>query len=209
MVVKDEREPDSEQRYKALVDHTGGNRLHYSADGYRWTEGVLVNPDRLPEGGTNPGRFGDRRNLFHDELETDPARRWKVFGRHCFGTGLLSPRYTRRTCRYWSPDLIRWTPDPQNPILQPPGRIRGGAASHVGLDRGPVLRRPVRCLGCSAVESPTTGDEPGRPPFVHVFDGVPAVAWGPPGPGMPAGSPLQIFRYGWMTSCGSTIRAAR
>ena len=210
MVVKDEREPDSEQRYKALVDHTGGNRLHYSADGYRWTEGVLVNPDRLPEGGTNPGRFGDRRNLFHDELETDPERRWKVFGRHCFGTGLLSPRYTRRTCRYWSPDLIRWTRDPQNPILQPRAgsEVEQHAMSvwiegqlYVGLfDAWDALQLSPQQLAMS---------RDGRH-FVHVFDGVPAVALGPPGTWdagwiSPADLPIRVDDELWLYYSGSPV----
>ena len=210
MAVKDEREPDPEKRYKALVDHTGGNRLHYSADGIRWTEGILVNPDRLPEGGTNPGRFGDRRNLFYDSLETDPDRRWKVFGRHCFGTGLLSPRYTRRTCRYWSPDLIRWTSDPQNPVLQP--RAGTEVEQHLmsvwiegqlymGLfDAWDALQLSPQQLAVS---------RDGRN-FVHVFDGVPAVELGPPGTWdagwiSPVNLPVNVGDEVWLYYSGSPV----
>ena len=210
MVVKDEQDPDPKKRYKALVDHSGGNRLHYSADGYRWTEGFWVNPDRLPGGGTNPGRFGDRRNLFYDELETDPERRWKVFGRHCFGSGLLSPRYTRRTCRYWSPDLIRWTADPQNPILQPRAgtEVEQHAMSvwvegqvYLGLfDAWDALQLSPQQLAVS---------RDGRN-FVHVCDGVPAVELGPPGSWdagwiSPVNLPVQVGDELWLYYSGGPV----
>ncbi len=210
MVVKDERDPDPEKRYKAMVDHTDGNRLHYSADGIRWSGGILVNPNRLPGGGTNPGRFGDRRNLFHDSLETDPERRWKVFGRHCFGTGLLVPRYTRRTCRYWSPDLIRWTSDPRNPVFYPRAgtEVEQHAMSvwiagqvYLGLfDAWDALQLSPQQLAVS---------RDGRN-FVHVFDGVPAVELGPPGAWdggwtSPADLPVAVGDDLWLYYSGSPV----
>ncbi len=54
MVVKDEREPDPNRRYKAIVA-TRGNPLLYSPDGIHWTRGGRVQMS-----------FGDRRNLFFD-----------------------------------------------------------------------------------------------------------------------------------------------
>lgn len=210
MAVKDERDPNPQKRYKALVDHTGGNRLHFSADGTRWTKGILVNPDRLPEGGTNPGRFGDRRNLFYDSLETHPDRRWKVFGRHCFGTGLLAPRYTRRTCRYWSPDLIHWTADPRNPILYP--RAGTEVEQHlmsvwiegqlyIGLfDAWDALQLSPQQLVVS---------RDGRN-FVHVFDGIAAVELGPPGAWdagwiSPVNLPVSVGDELWLYYSGSPV----
>ena len=181
MMVKDEREPDPEKHYKVLVAHTGGNRLHTSPDGLRWTEGIVVNPDRLPSGERNPGRFGDRRGLFDDSLEKDPERRWKVFGRTCTGPEQLIPRRTRRTCRYWSPDLIRWTPDPRNPVMVP----RAGTeveqhAMSVWIDAGMYLGMFDVWDAMQLSPQQLVVSRDGRN-FVHVFDGSFAIELGDPG----------------------------
>ena len=180
MLVKDEQEPDPRKRYKVLVSHSEGNRLHYSPDGTRWTEGILVNPSRLPTGERNPGRFGDRRNLFYDTLEKNPGRRWKVFGRTCPGPGQLIPPRTRRTCRYWSPDLIQWTPDPRNPVMYP----RAGTeveqhAISVWIDAGLYLGMFDVWDAMQLSPQQLVVGRDGRN-FVHVFDGSFAIELGEP-----------------------------
>jgi hypothetical protein len=118
MLVKDPAEADPARRYKMIVYQPRGNTLQVSPDGLRWRTVAVVNPSRLPTGERNLAAFGDHRNLFFDPLEARAERRWKVFS-HCSWQAALDGR--RLTCRYWSPDLMGWTADPRNPVMDPRG----------------------------------------------------------------------------------------
>jgi hypothetical protein len=177
MVVQDPEDKDPAHRYKMIVEQGRGNTLHYSADALRWTHEGPVNPRRRPgETQRNPAYWGDRRNVFYDTLEKDPARRWKVYS-HCSG----SPDHVRKTCRFWSPDLKTWSPDPANPILHP--RAGSEIEQHMtsvwnygGLYIGmfdvwdSLQRMPQQMIA----------SRDGRN-FVHVFDGRGVIELGKPG----------------------------
>ncbi len=192
MIFKDERDPDPSRRYKALVQQ-GGNTLHYSPDGIRWSTA-----------GTTNRNFGDRKNLFYDALEPKAERRWKVFS-HC----TVPPHdWVRETCRYWSTDLLEWTVDPRNPILHP----RAGteveqhltsvwpyAGLYLGMFDiwGPDQLTPQQLIASRDGVN-----------FVHVFDGQPVIELGKEGEWdagwvSPVNLPLQVGDEHWYYYSGS------
>jgi hypothetical protein len=181
LVIKDSRETEPSRRYKMIVEQERGNTLHFSADGIHWSDAGTINPRLIP--GTqehNPEYFGDRRNLIDDWMETDPQRRWKIYG-HC-DIGKNMRDFLRKTCLYWSPDLFHWSADPDNPIMHP----RAGAeveqhltsvwpthaAIYVGMfdvwDAAQLMQQQL------------ISSRDGRH-FVHVFDGKPVLEMGKPG----------------------------
>jgi hypothetical protein len=177
MIVHDPADADPAHRYKMIVEQGRGNMMLFSADALRWTPQGAVNPRAVPGvKGRNPEYWGDRRNLFYDTLERDAARRWKVYS-HCSG----SPDHVRKTCRFWSPDLKAWKPDPANPIMHP----RAGSeieqhmtsvwpygGLYIGMfDVWDALQRMPQQLIAS---------RDGRN-FVHVFDGRGVIELGKPG----------------------------
>jgi hypothetical protein len=184
MVVKDERDPDPGRRYKLIVERSGKDGLHYSADGIHWGPGVKV----LETG------WSDRRSFFFDALEPDPVKRWKVYS-HC---GARAPASLRKTCRDWSPDAIHWTSDPRNPVMHP----RAGLAIEqhmisIWIDAGMYVGmfdawQPTQVQPQQLVASRDGVN------FVHVFDGTPVIALGAAG-SWDAGwtSPINVpVRYG-------------
>ena len=177
MVVKDEREPDPDRRYKAIVA-TRGNPLLHSPDGIHWTRGGRVQMS-----------FGDRRNLFYDTLEPKPERRWKVYS-HC---ARETYKWVRMTCVYWSPDLLEWTSDPRNPNMVPRAGLEAeqhltsvwpDAGMYPGVFDiwGPDHRMPQQLIVSRDGVN-----------FVHVFDGRPVIELGRDG-GWDAGwvSPVNV-----------------
>ncbi len=192
MVVKDEREPDPNRRYKAIVA-TRGNPLLYSPDGIHWTRGGRVQMS-----------FGDRRNLFYDFLEPKPERRWKVFS-HC---AKETYRWVRMTCVYWSPDLLEWTSDPRNPNLVPRAGLEAeqhltsvwpDAGMYPGMFDiwGPDHRMPQQLIVSRDGVN-----------FVHVFDGRPVIELGRNGEWdagwvSPVNVPLEVEGELWFYYSGS------
>ncbi len=194
LIVKDERDPDPSRRYKAVVMQRG-NTIHYSPDGIRWSSG-----------GTVKGNFGDRRNLFYDSLEPKAERRWKVLS-HCSGPDIAD--HVRKTCRYWSADLMEWTDDPRNPVMHP----RAGteveqhltsvwpyAGMYLGMfDIWDTAQRMPQALIASR-----DGVN-----FVHVFDGQSVIELGQEGEWdtawiSPANLPLEVEDELWYYYSGST-----
>ena len=192
MVVKDEREPDPNRRYKAIVA-TRGNPLLYSPDGIHWTRGGRVQMS-----------FGDRRNLFFDHLEPKPERRWKVYS-HC---ARETYKWVRMTCVYWSPDLLEWTSDPRNPNLVPRAGLEAeqhltsvwpDAGMYPGMFDiwGPDHRMPQQLIVSRDGVN-----------FVHVFDGRPVIELGRDGEWdagwvSPVNVPLEVEGELWFYYSGS------
>jgi hypothetical protein len=209
MVVRDTRESDPNRRYKLVIEQRRGNTLHFSADGVRWSSAGTVNPRTLPGGAQrNPEYWGDRRNLFYDTLEKDPARRWKVYS-HC---SMLTD-FVRKTCLSTSPDLFRWTPDPRNPIMHPRAGLEveqhlTSVWPHAGMYVGmfdiwdPVQQMPEQLIASRDGIN-----------FVHVFDGRPVIEKGKPGEWdagwiSPANVPLEVKDELWYYYSGSATTIA-
>jgi hypothetical protein len=202
MVIRDEREPSPDRRYKLVVEQARGNTLHYSADGIRWTSAGTVNP-RLTAGGERSQQYwGDRRNLFYDTLEKDPERRWKVYS-HC-----MVPDLVRKTCLSTSPDLVTWTPDPRNPIMHP--RAGGELEQHLtsvwphgGVYVGMIdVWDPVQLMDQKLITSRDGTN------FVHVFDDRYVLERGKPGAWdagwvSPANVPVEVGDQEWYYYSGS------
>jgi hypothetical protein len=114
-VFRDDREPDPGRRFKSweIASIPGSSRpqsghLLTSADGLRWRKEAA--PRSYP--GVRPW-YVEFHNVFRDDRETDPQRRWKAYG--SFATGPL-----RRACDLsTSPDGIHWTGYAENPIIDP------------------------------------------------------------------------------------------
>ena len=75
------------------------------------TSAGTVNPRAVAGGQRNPDYWGDRRNLFYDTLEKDPARRWKVYT-HC-----MVPDLVRKTFPLTPSGIIKHL-DLRRPIYQ-------------------------------------------------------------------------------------------
>ena len=193
MLLKDEREPDPNRRYKAVVAQRG-NQLHFSTDGIHWSAGGTI----------SGAAFGDRRNLFYDVLESKPERRWKVFS-HC---GTETYRWVRATCVYWSSDLLEWTSDPRNPNMLPRAGTEAEqhltsawpyAGMYVGMFDiwGPNHLMPQQLIASRDGVN-----------FVHVFDGRPVIELGEKGEWdagwvSPVNIPLQVGEELWFYYSGS------
>lgn len=167
MVVRDTRESDPARRYKMIVEQRGRNTLHFSPDGIRWSDGIVVRQHR----------WSDQRSFFYDTLETDPEKRWKVYshGRARPPVGL------RKICRDWSKDLIHWTSDPRNPVAHP--RATTAAEYHlisVWIDAGMYLGL-VDCWQRTQVQPQYLMGSRDGVNFFHVFDGQAAIGLGDPG----------------------------
>ena len=167
MVVRDTRESAPSRRYKMIVEQTGRNTLHFSPDGIRWSDGIVVRQHR----------WSDQRSFFFDTLETDPDKRWKVYshGRARPPVGL------RKICRDWSKDLIHWTSDPRNPVAHP--RASTVAEYHlisVWIDAGMYLGL-VDCWQRTHVQPQYLMASRDGVNFFHIFDGHAAIELGEPG----------------------------
>jgi len=153
-------------------------------------------------GQRNPDYWGDRRNLFYDTLEKDPARRWKVYT-HC-----MVPDLVRKTCLSTSPDLFHWTADPRNPIMHP--RAGGELEQHLisvwpdaGIYLGMIdVWNPVQLMDQKLIVSRDGTN------FVHVFDDRYVIERGRPGSWdagwvSPANVPLEVGDEIWCYYSGS------
>jgi hypothetical protein len=202
MVVRDGREQSPDRRYKLVVEQSRGNTLHFSADGIRFSSAGTVNPRYAASGERTPDYWGDRRNLFDDTLEKDPARRWKVYT-HC-----MVPDLVRKTCLWTSPDLVRWTPDPRNPVMHP----RAGTEleqhltsvwPYAGLYLGMIdVWNPVQLMDQKLIMSRDGTN------FVHVFDDRYVIERGRPGSWdagwvSPANVPIEVGDEIWYYYSGS------
>ena len=133
-VYKDERETDPNKRYKMMLNSQYVHDvklfclLMYSPDGIHW-----IPADPHPEiTGRTPFMRAERgvvelmesNAFFFDELEQDPARRWKIYGQAAGRTGPGGE--VRVGVVAHSPDGERWTVEWNRPVLDP----RGG--SYVG-----------------------------------------------------------------------------
>ncbi len=126
-VFLDEADPDPSRRYKMVEFLNSGLQqeaarrgeyvldsdycpgyLYTSPDGIHWrAEALRV---EFPSGA--PLSFVPLC-MFRDDWEPDPARRWKAYG-------FTSLTYRRRAGAYaFSPDGLRWTGAPRNPVLEP------------------------------------------------------------------------------------------
>ena len=202
MVIRDEREKSSARRYKLIVEQSRGNTLHFSTDGIRFTSAGTVNPRFTGSGKRNPDYWGDRRNLFYDTLEKDPARRWKVYT-HC-----MVPDLVRKTCLQTSPDLLQWSPDPRNPIMHP--RAGSELEQHLtsvwpyaGIYLGMIdVWNPVQLMDQKLIMSRDGTN------FVHVFDDRYVIERGRPGSWdsgwvSPANVPIEVGDEIWYYYSGS------
>ncbi|MCH2127074.1 MAG: hypothetical protein MK165_19940 [Pirellulaceae bacterium] len=114
-VFYDDLEPDPDRRYKSWEIASASRSsqpesgdLMTSADGIHWRKSPA--PRSYP--GVRPW-FVEYHNVFRDDREDDPQRRWKAYG--SFGTG---PRW--RTCHLsTSPDGVYWTGYLENPVIDP------------------------------------------------------------------------------------------
>ena len=167
MVVKDKTDPDPGRRYKIIAERLGKDTLHYSADGYQWSGGVRV----------DQRGWSDRRSLFYDTLETNPARRWKVYS-HCGGR---APKGLRKTCRDWSADLVHWTSDPRNPVMHPrAGKPLEHHLTSVWID-GQMYVGMIDAWQPTQVQPQQLIASRDGVNFVYVFDGKHVIELGEPG----------------------------
>ena len=115
-VIKDEAEPDSDRRYKAILKGPPrelGTRLAYSPDGVRWSNGPNI---ELPEWG---GLNWDVVIFLRDDKDPDPARRFKIVWQTMEPANKPGPPLVRAKNLGWSPDAENWMACPSNPILHP------------------------------------------------------------------------------------------
>jgi len=112
-VIKQPEEPDPARRYVMLVEHgqrTEHNRMLFSADGLHW-QGRLDNPMDPAAGGQVHEPF----SVLYDPLDPDPTRRWKGYSLlHVTREGGYRGRAVGL---YFSANLQRWEPYPEQPIL--------------------------------------------------------------------------------------------
>jgi len=119
----DAADPDPTRRYKFLT-WTGSRpirkqenavevvdeqtwTLWASPDGLRWRE---ANRGGIRYPGGMPSSFSPQA-MFHDQDESDPARKYKAYG-------FLGLNNDRRGAGYgYSADAIEWTADPRNPVF--------------------------------------------------------------------------------------------
>ena len=131
-VLMDPTQPDPGKRYATFIAGECGatpsedwtNDLWYSPDGMHWTRGPEVH-----RGPIDTCDHLDVRTVLIDEWETDPNRRYKVYGQgDCVElnrsmpsgyNGQLQRRKVRSVGLWYGPDLEHLTPHPGNPILHP------------------------------------------------------------------------------------------
>jgi len=114
-VLKDTREPDATKRYKMIVRGSekgvpgGETRAAYSADGIHWTKGERI---ELPE-------YNDIVVLVRDDLESEPARRYKIIWQSGVPANKPGPKRVRAKFLAYGPDIEHFTVSPANPVLTP------------------------------------------------------------------------------------------
>jgi len=90
-------------------------------------------------------------NVLDEPEDPDPGRRFKMF------CEIESPSIRNQGCVAFSPDGLRWTPSPRNPVthvrVEPAGLVRRGglyclSAQNAGWDRGFQKRVLITLLSC-------------------------------------------------------------
>jgi hypothetical protein len=123
-IVQDDDEPDPAKRYKMLLKGPlttegweKGVRPAYSPDGIHWTQG-----QGYPIPGSAMGK-PDIVVLLKDDLDPDPARRYKMVWQDLVPATKPGPPKVRGKFMAWGPDLEHLEPSPANPILTPSGGL--------------------------------------------------------------------------------------
>jgi len=131
-VLIDPTQPDPDKRYATFIVGESGatpadgwtKELWYSADGIDWKRGPEVY-----RGSIETNDFIDMRTVIIDEWDSDPNRRYKVYGQSYAVElnrslpsgykGELKRRKVRSVGLWYGPDLEHLIPHPGNPILHP------------------------------------------------------------------------------------------
>ncbi len=149
VMIRDEHDPDPKRRYKSFVFWTSGEHIEIARSGKYGKQfdprdelflmDLFTSADGIHfEQHAGEVRFPGEQakplstipnSVFRDDLETDPARRFK-------GYGFLSLNLRRRgTSLVVSPDAQHWTAHPEMPLLDPAVR---GTPPAVGGPTGQV-----------------------------------------------------------------------
>ena len=114
-VIRDPTEPDPARRFKMVtkyLDEREPAHAAYSPDGIHWTKGPVVDLPALDNG-------PDIVVLALDEEATDPERRFILIWQERVPAAKPGPEMVRGKFIAYGPSIEKFTPSPDNPILDP------------------------------------------------------------------------------------------